>query len=169
MSARPILVNTFLVHLTLRTPLLASRFLKHWSANKRPTRSESFIPFHFQIVDLSIRVWFGVVTSVAVDLLLGTSFIHRYVQEKFPSERKLVPWHSRPVDILPQSLMTSNTVLFVDHEYATALAKETRRNVEAALPVTLAPCSHKIVMVTSSFSGHLIIKSRNLRASRAFL
>lgn len=40
--------------------------------------------------DLHLRAWFGLVANLAVDVLLGTSFINRCIKGIFPSERKIV-------------------------------------------------------------------------------
>lgn len=74
-------------------------FLKLRSANKQSIRSERDILLLLQIGDLRIYLWFKVVKDLTIDLLLGTSFIHRYVRGTFISKSKLVPWLLRPVDI----------------------------------------------------------------------
>lgn len=53
-----------------------------------------------QLCNLSVRVWFGVLENLTVDVLLGPSFIDRYIHGILPSTRKVVPWHSAPVPIL---------------------------------------------------------------------
>lgn len=94
-------------------------------------------------------MWLGVVERFAVDPLLNTSFIDRYVQGIFLTERKLVQRHSRTVDILTQSPKTSSAVPFADHQYVKAPADETSNTAVAAKPVTLKPCLHTPVMVWS--------------------
>lgn len=58
-------------------------FLKLRSANIQPVRSEGVIQLYLQTGDLDIRVWFRVVEDLAVDILLGTSFIDRNIQGMF--------------------------------------------------------------------------------------
>lgn len=47
-----------------------------------------------------VRLWFGVVPNLAIDMLLSTSVINHLIQSIFSSEQKVVPWHSHPVAIL---------------------------------------------------------------------
>lgn len=41
-------------------------------ANHQPIMSEGIIMLHLRIDDLCMRVWFGLLTDVAVDVLLDT-------------------------------------------------------------------------------------------------
>lgn len=52
------------------------------------------------IGDLLARAWFNIDESLTEDGLLGTSFIDKYNPGIFPAEWKVVPIHSRPVEIL---------------------------------------------------------------------
>lgn len=58
------------------------------------------ILLHIQISDLRMCVWLEVDNGFTVDPLSGTSFIDRYAQGIFPIEHKLVPWNSRPIELL---------------------------------------------------------------------
>lgn len=55
---------------------------------------------HLYIGDLEVCAWFGAVEILAVSVLLGTSFIDRFIKVIFPGERKIVPHYSKPVAIL---------------------------------------------------------------------
>lgn len=70
------------------------------AAGKQTITVEGVILLHVQLGDLRVRVWFGVVKNLAVSVLLGTSFIDRFVTGIFPPERKVVPQNSEPVDII---------------------------------------------------------------------
>lgn len=50
--------------------------------------------------DLCIRGWSSIVHNLAVNMLLGTSFIDRFIRRILPAKRKVVLWHSHPVPIL---------------------------------------------------------------------
>lgn len=50
---------------------------------------------------LHVRAWFGVVKNIAVDVFLNTSFIDSCIRRIIPSERKIVPWPSHQLSILP--------------------------------------------------------------------
>lgn len=61
---------------------------------------------------LRVRAWFGIFENLAVDVLLGALFIDQCKWRKFPTEQKLVPWHSRPVEII--SMKNSNNSVYAD-------------------------------------------------------
>lgn len=48
--------------------------------------------FHFG--SQRIGVWFGVASDLAVDKLLGTSYVDRFIHGIFLSKRRVVSWHS---------------------------------------------------------------------------
>lgn len=75
-------------------------FLKLKSAIKQPFSSGGVILSPLQVSNLRIHVRLGFVDSLAVDLLLGASFIDKYVRGFFSTERKLLPWQLQPVDII---------------------------------------------------------------------
>lgn len=61
---------------------------------------QGVILLHVRIGDLRFRIWFRVVQSLAVPLLLGTFFIDRFVLTIFTPERQLVPEQSQTVAFL---------------------------------------------------------------------
>lgn len=63
------------------------------AATKQAVKVEGAMLLHVSIGDLSVRVCFGVVTTLAVQLLFGTSFFDRFVKAIFPKERQIVPQH----------------------------------------------------------------------------
>lgn len=72
------------------------------TAAKEPISLDGSILF-VRIGDWRVRVWFGIVGNLAVEVLIGNLFIDRYIPGNLPSERKLVPRHSSPVPILSQN------------------------------------------------------------------
>lgn len=62
--------------------------------------SEGVIQLHLQGRSLCVRLWFGVVASLAINLLLNKSLIRKYIPESFPAKRHLVTWLLQPVDII---------------------------------------------------------------------
>lgn len=50
-----------------------------------------------RVGNLDVKIWFGIVRNVTVDIALGTPFIDRYIRGTVPEEQKVVPWHSVPV------------------------------------------------------------------------
>lgn len=58
------------------------------------------ILLHVRIRDLRIKSWFGIVENLSVSVLLERNFLDRFIKDIFPSERKVVPYHSKMVSIL---------------------------------------------------------------------
>lgn len=56
-------------------------------------QTDNIIPMFVRIGDLPVRAWFGVIENLAVDVLLGTSFIECCIQGIFTSECKVVLCH----------------------------------------------------------------------------
>lgn len=65
-------------------------------SNSKFVNVEGIVPLFIQIGDLLVRTWFGTVASLSVDVLIRTSFIYQCIRWIFPTERKLVPWQSKP-------------------------------------------------------------------------
>lgn len=70
------------------------------TATKQPLSMDGFILLNLRLGDLNTRIWFGVAPHLALDIFLGTAFIDRFIRSIFPSERKVVPWHSKLVAIM---------------------------------------------------------------------
>lgn len=70
--------NVSFVQPTWASRVIFYNFLKLRFVNKKPVRTEGIILSHFEIGNLRIRVWFGVVKDLVVNVLLGTSFMDRY-------------------------------------------------------------------------------------------
>lgn len=68
-----------------------------------------------RIGELCLRAWFAVAENVAVDVLLGTSFIFRCFRGIIPSERKVIPSQSRPVPIPLSLLMAHGKLVVIEH------------------------------------------------------
>lgn len=73
------------------------------TATKEPILLDGTILLFVNIGELRMRVWFGIVEILAVDILLGTSFIERYIRGLFPSDTEVLPWHSPLVQILSRN------------------------------------------------------------------
>lgn len=112
---------------------------------------------HLQIGSLRIRKWFAAVDNFAFNLLLGTTFTDRRIQATFPAERKLVPWHSQPVDINVPFAKAQNAAAATNHinnePLMTFVIDDTYCKVVVAMAVLLAPYTHTSVLMTSSSSG----------------
>lgn len=50
--------------------------------------------------DLLVYAWFKIFENLSIDVLLRTTFIGRCTHRIFRVEQKIVPWHSKPVEII---------------------------------------------------------------------
>lgn len=73
------------------------------TAAKEPLPLDGLILPPLCLGDLCTRIWFDVALHLTMDILLDTSFIDRFLRGIFPSERKILLWHSQPVAILAQA------------------------------------------------------------------
>lgn len=60
------------------------------TVNRKVLNIEVIVPFFLYIGDGCVRAWFGDVKNLAVDLLLGWSFIYRCLHMIFVTKRKVV-------------------------------------------------------------------------------
>lgn len=61
------------------------------TATKQLVQVEGRILFYVRFESIHTKVWFGIVPSLAVEMLLDTSFIDIFTRGIFPFERKVVP------------------------------------------------------------------------------
>lgn len=61
---------------------------------------ENCMPLFICEPDLRVQAWFEIVKSLAVDVLLGSAFVYRYIIEIFPTEHKIVPYDLKPVTVI---------------------------------------------------------------------
>lgn len=80
--------------------IMKQQFPRLRTATKKPISLDGIILLFIRIGDFSVREWFGIVGNLALDILLGTSFIYRHIRGVFSSERKVVPWNSSLASIL---------------------------------------------------------------------
>lgn len=67
------------LHFTRTLHTKCRNILDFSRTKKDPINSEEVILLKLQKCDLRIQYWFGAIDNVAVDLLLGTSFMSRYI------------------------------------------------------------------------------------------
>lgn len=85
------------------TNIKKQKFSRLRTATKEPISLRGKILLFISMNELSVRVLFGIVENLAIEVLLRTSFIDRYIRGNFPSERKVVPWNYSPVPILSRN------------------------------------------------------------------
>lgn len=61
---------------------------------------EGIVPAFLRMGDLRVCPLFRVLDNLAIEVLLRSLFIDRCIRGVFPSDRKIVPWHSPPIAIL---------------------------------------------------------------------
>ena len=69
------------------------------AANHAPITVDKVVLLMVTIGDTTVPVWFGIVENLAVEVLLGTSFLDKHVKSIEPIQQVVVPIDSRPVDI----------------------------------------------------------------------
>lgn len=79
------------------------------TANREVMNIEGFVYLFIRTGDLRIRVWLGTFDNYDVAVLLGTSFMYRYIGGQFSIERQVLPSHLRPVAIYSPKMAISST------------------------------------------------------------
>lgn len=102
---------------------------------------------------------------IAVNILLGTSFIDRFIREIFPAKRKAVLWHSNPVAILSHQWSPAMATAHIlspaqrDDTPCKAVFNEfTTSPVRVARQIIFHPNTTAQVLVTTSASESLVIQ-----------
>lgn len=93
------LMNASLVHKVSTSFIKNTKLLRLLSAIIELIQFHKTILIHLRIENLVTRYWLEIVPNLAVSLLLETLFNDRFIRRLFPSKRKFVPWHSKPVAI----------------------------------------------------------------------
>lgn len=80
----------------------------------KPLRLKRTILLHVRLGNLFLRIWFGNVHNLLVDMLLGTFSIDCFIRQMFSAKRKVVSCRSHPEAILSatprnQHIRTSTT------------------------------------------------------------
>lgn len=97
-----ILVDPSLVHLS-RKPYKTRKMPRLRTENRQLTKIGGLILLQLRIGNLRTRMCFGIVWHLAVNVLIGTHFIDRFIRETFLTEHMVVSWHSPPVAILTRN------------------------------------------------------------------
>lgn len=61
---------------------------------------EGIVPLFIRVRDLCVCSRFGISENLATDVLVETSFVEGCIPGIFPTERIVVPWHSKQVAII---------------------------------------------------------------------
>lgn len=96
----PSLINKDFLPLAWEDFIKSTRLPQMQTANCNVFNIESIWPLFTCIGDLCVRAWFRIVDNLAVDILLGTSFIDRCIQRTFRTECEIGPSHSESLRII---------------------------------------------------------------------
>lgn len=98
------------------------------SASDRLVHVKGMIMRFVRLGTLHTRVHFGVVDSLAVPLLVGTSFIDRCFKAIFPIERVIFPIQSRPVPTISEYTPPSDPLAALQNDSDAQTNREGRQN-----------------------------------------
>lgn len=84
------IINANFVRKMWTSRIVNTSFLRFHTATKGPIQLYETILLHFQIGGLTACVWFGIVSNLAVSLLLVKSFMDCFVRGLLFSKRKVV-------------------------------------------------------------------------------
>lgn len=138
-----------------------------WTDTKQQRPLDRLILSHLRLDELSTRIWFGKALHFAVEIVLGASFIYRFICGIFLVEHRVVPWPSQSVTILAhkqtlQDTHKSNTVSYnLKHAIDYNIDNHAAYNVAgAAKQILLQRNTQHHVLVTTKSYGLLTIHSR---------
>lgn len=88
------------------------------------------IKIFVQIVDLKVRVCFGVIQVAEVSATLAASFVDQLITGIYPTERKIVSQHSRESAILAASTFLEEQLKMVDEQKSFTVMEESDEMVD---------------------------------------
>lgn len=130
MGACPSLIRLSFIPAQWRTKIRCRNLPRLRTAPWYATKVVEIIPLHICIGDLCPRIWFGVVNTLALNVLLGTTYINKLIEGIFLMRRWVVPIHSRAETIFTSSLTPPLIVASVSNNAersATGDAKEPQK------------------------------------------
>jgi len=158
-GACPNLIDKRYIPLKWRHAIRPQEVSRLRGANNTTLVVEGVILLHVRVGDLCVKVWFGVVPVLVTKVLLGTTYINRFVRGIFPPEQQVVPFHSRPIPLLKPP--TASVLLVEPHDGTTSVhhAPAARDDmVRVAKPVRLPPYSECKVLVTCATPGLIMVE-----------
>lgn len=132
-------------------------------ATQQPLRMNGKMLLHVGFCALFVQVWFSIFFYLAIDFLLGTSTINRFIHSIFPSEGKFLPWHSHPVPISvsPKSSKAANPNTVVVNTLTSDAPKTDIKVTKKPAPIRMAPhalllphTECRVLVITSAFGIH---------------
>lgn len=144
--------------------------------NSRANVKGKFI-LPFQLVDLRLRVHFGVLDILDVPLLIGTMLIDRCFKNIFPMQRQIVPIWPHPVAIIAKYSFLSNQLAalqrYLDAETITDSQLDSCKGtflIRITNCVAIPPNIEALVSVTTSSTGLIyLVLHPNSMQTRMFL
>lgn len=77
-------IHSALIILERKSSAKKESLLRLRTATKQPPQIKGLIVLRLRLRDPRTRVWFGVAPKLAVNILLGTAFIGRFIRGIFP-------------------------------------------------------------------------------------
>lgn len=124
---------------------------------------------HLRLRDLYRRVWFCIVSQLAVNMLLSSTVVYSFIHHIYPFVRKVVPCHSPPVAILTIPKPDYNVDSIQDaleNSEKRAERYEKTSIIWVARQIVLNRKIRQLIMVTASAYERRIIRPRTLSKSR---
>lgn len=113
---------------------------------------------------LAVRTWFGVVENLALDILLGTTYIGRSLKSISSLDQKIVPLHSSSVTILGGNRDPHKVSSTLWHKASSDHSREHAAN-QVEEQITIPPETESPVPVVTSRSKFMTI-GRSRRKSQ---
>lgn len=76
------------------SPIKRQNVVQLQTATKKPYLLDGLILLHHHLGELSICIWFGIASNLAVQILLGSLLVDRFIHGSFLPERKVALRHS---------------------------------------------------------------------------
>lgn len=122
-------------------------------AAQEPLRVKRTKLFYGSLNDLYAGLWLGIVHNFSFNKLLDIFFINRFIRVIFPAKQKVVPWHPRPVGILPSTLRNQRIWTIKSH-FATSRGGPSGDDEASSHPICFA-----LQMVLKPHNEHCVLET----------
>lgn len=136
------------------------------SATNQRVEIVGILSFYVRMDEARVRVELGELRNLAVPILLGTSFVDKFVKGVFPSKRKIVTYNSPRVSLLLiHEALTDNQGFNDESENGTYKGilvveyVEREQSIRIARTIVLQPMSETAVLVVTNAKRLVEIES----------
>lgn len=158
-------INKDFVPCSWKESIIFIKTLQQQAASLDVINTKSFVPLFIRAGDLHLHAWFGIVKNFAVYVLLCKSTIPWCNGWIIPAERKIVPWHWKPMANITTNITSGSrngtvtvfTMNWNSHEDVLS----NKFNLCRVAPQIVAPASTGPTVLASCQGSHPItIESR---------